>query len=508
MKKYILMLVSVAFLLPACEKFFNVENTGEISKGDALDRAKDDPEFVKSYMNGCYVWFASGRYQKTHDNFGFLGIVYSTDMMGLDIAVNGTWNWGYFDINHDSGAYNYARPAQLWTFNYTLIKKANEVVDLFGEIGAPKDAMQKGFLGQAYALRAFAYLYLIQLFQDPVEGTTPDAKFRDSVLGVPIIYADKEGIGREVALKMMGRNTLADVKKEIERNLDLAFPLLKGYRRRSKKEIDYEVAHGIAARYYLLTQQWDKAAASAHTAQRGYDLMDRPRLYSGFMKVEDGEVMWGFSHTTETQTAYSSFFSHLSNDSPGYGGIGQSVHCIDRSLYDKIPNTDFRKGLFNGENGDLFAVFRGASFPYASRKFGFIANWLQDYIYMRNAEMILIEAEAHARLDDGQAKAVLAKLMAMRDPAWSAIAVTVDDVLLQRRIELWGEGFEYFDLRRNGLAVDRKYKGSNHDVSAKYLFPAHAKSWNFQIPKGEMQNNPAISEKEQNEWVSGTVDGK
>ena len=133
-----------------------------------------------------------------------------------------------------------------------------------------------------------------------------------------------------------------------------------------------------------------------------------------------------------------------------------------------------------------------------------MASWLQDYIYMRNAEMILIQAEAEARLgQNSAAAATLAKLMQQRDPAWASGSVSVDDVLLQRRIELWGEGFEYIDLRRNGLGVVRKYEGSNHLVAGQYDFPAHAKSWNFQIPNQELQNNTHISDEDQNEWISG-----
>ena len=55
--------------------------------------------------------------------------------------------------------------------------------------------------------------------------------------------------------------------------------------------------------------------------------------------------------------------------------------------------------------------------------------------------MILIEAEAYAHLGDGaKATQVLKELMAERQPDWNESSVTVDDIHLQRRIELWGEG--------------------------------------------------------------------
>lgn len=502
MKKHILILFSLIFLFASCKKMFDVKYTGNITGSDVSRKVYEDPAFINSFINGCYSWGVKLDVMGGHGGFGLLGVVYNTDMMGVDIAINGTWTWGKFDINHDIGSSTHKRPYQFWNFYYTLINKANKVIDIFKE--EPSDERLRGCLGAAYALRAFAYTYLMHLFQDPIEGTSPNAKFRDSAPGVPIIYAKRDGIKDSEAEKRAGRNTLADIKEEIERNLELALPLLKGTKRLMKNEVNYEVAQGIAARYYLLTLQWDKALAAAQAAQNGFDLMDNTRLHSGFMDINDAEVMWGFEHTVKTSTWFASFFSHLSNDSPGYGGDGTSIHCIDRSLYDKIPDTDYRKTLFNSEKGDPKADKVGARHPYAARKFGWIKDWLQHYIYMRKAEMILIEAEAHARLADGQATATLARLMAKRDPAWSGSNVTLDDVLLQRRIELWGEGFEYYDIRRNGLSVNRKYSGTNHDVAAQYHFPAHGKSWNFQIPLPEIQRNENISEDEQNEWITGS----
>ena len=510
MKKYIVIFAASLLALASCDKQFDVRVSNELTGSKAIDIVAEDPGFLSSYVNGFYSWmieFNGGG--GSHQDFGHLSVVFTTDLMCQDIAICGTWNWGTYDINHDYGLYTYRRPVQFWNFYYTLIKKCNEVIDFFGEED-PTDPALRGYLGQAYALRAFSYYYLIGIFQDPVTGSTPNAVLRTDAPAVPIVYSARDGKSVEEADAMSGRNTYADLMAEIERNIALALPLLQGVERGSKNEVNYEVAQGIAARYYLLTQQWDKAVEAAKAAQNGFDLMDKNRLMSGFMEIEDNEVMWGFNHTTETMTSYASFFSHMSNDSPGYGGGGASVHCIDRRLYDRIPDTDYRKALFNSAAGapQVDEEIIGNTLPYASRKFGYKADWLQDYIYMRNAEMILIQAEAEARQgQNSAAAATLGKLMAKRDPSWASANVSVDDVLLQRRIELWGEGFEYFDLRRNGLGATRKYDGSNHLASGQYNFPAHGISWNFQIPRQEIQNNLHIDgEKDQNEWVSGTED--
>ncbi len=504
MKKIIAIFAAAALIFSSCEEQFDVKDTSSLTGSGAAAIVEQDPSFLSSYVNGFYAYLVE--YGGNHDYFGHLSVGYCLDMMCQDIAINGSWNWGTYDINQDYGAYNYRRPSQMWTIYFTLVKKCNEVIDFFGAED-PTDPTLKGYLGQAYALRAFAYTNLIQIFQDIVSGTTPSATLRTDAYAVPIVYATRDGKTTDEVAEHSGRNTIAVLMTEIERNIELALPLLQGYDRGSdKNQVNYQVAQGIAARYYLTTQQWPKAVTAAQAAQQGFDLMDNARLHGGFMEIQDNEMMWGFDHSTETMTSYASFFSHLSNDSAGYGGIGQSVHCIDRALYDQISATDYRKTLFNTADGDPTAPQVGGQLPYAARKFGYAASWLQDYIYMRNAEMILIEAEAQARQGSGQAAAAaLAKLMAKRDPSWHSTNVTVDDVLLQRRIELWGEGFEYFDLRRNGLGVDRRYEGTNHSAGAQYAFPAHAICWNFQIPNAEMQNNIYITEEQQNEWVSGTA---
>ncbi len=509
MKKFIVILAAAALFFSSCEKQFEVQDTSRLSGSSAAALVEQDPSFLSSYINGFYAWGVqfnqAGNGQ--HDDYGHLGLCSILDLMGLDVVIDGSWNWGTYDINHDYGAYTWVRPYMYWNNYYTLIKKCNEVIDFFGEED-PENPTLRGYLGQAYALRAFSYTYLMQVFQDIVSGTTPSAVLRTDAPAVPIIYAVRDGKSTDEADAVSGRNTIAVVMEEIERNIALALPLLEGYDRAGdKNQVNYEVAQGIAARYYLTTQQWDKAITAAKAAQNGFTLMNEADLHTGFAEIEVGEMMWGFKHNTETATAYASFHSHLSNENAGYGGIGQSVHCIDRSLYDQIPDTDLRKKLFNSAEGDPTAPQLGGQYPYAARKFGnaSINDWTLDYIFMRRAEMILIEAEAHARLNDGQAASTLATLMAARDPFWSDSDVTVDDVLLQRRIELWGEGFSYFDLRRNGLGVDRRYEGTNHTAAAQYVFVAHQPSWNFQIPQREIQNNVNITEDEQNEWISGTA---
>ena len=502
MKKYIVLAIATAILATGCakENFENIRQSGRLSGEQAAEIVEADPDFLSSYVSGLYSWLVqykqvgSTSTSSAHDDFGLASIYFITDSMGQDI-VYADQHWGQYDYLHDFFKQDERRAFQIWTCFYTLIANANEIINFFGE-DDPTNPTLRSYLGQAYALRALAYHWLILCYQDIAAA---DGSVNKTAPAVPIVYASRDGVSTDDATKAQGRNTIADLMTEIERNLNLALPLLKGAPRASKNEVDFNTCQGIAARYYLMTQQWDKAAAAADSARAGHTIMDAARLLGGFYDVEDDDVLWGFNHTTETCTIYASFFSQMSNDSQGYAGLDYCAKLIDKSLYDQIPVSDYRKAQFNGPDGDATAATAGAKNPYAARKFGYLAQWLQDYLFMRASEMYLIEAEAKLRGgDQAGADAVMTEFIAKRDPVDAHTTWTLDDILLQRRIELWGEGSSYFDIRRNGQGVDRTYPGTNHKVWGQKVFAAHTGLWVFQIPLSEIQNNAQISEADQN----------
>lgn len=501
MKKIYIILAAALIALVSCEDSFDVKYTSQLTGSNAAAMVEADPTFLDSFVQGLYgamcAYGAGG--SSNHDDYGIMSVFTNTEYMGGDVVLWGTQNWGLYDYMFDYRAFNYSRPYQLWSTFYTLIANANIIIDFFPQGEEPTNEVAKAALGQAYAVRAFAYMYEMLYFQDPCNAA---GDFNADAPGVPVIFAARDGHTQDEMDAAKGRNTMGFVAAEAEKDINMALNLLEGYNRTSKNMIDYQVAQGIASRLYMFTHQWEKAAAAANAARQGYDLMSGNRLYAGFMDVEDPEVLWGFNHTTETQTTYASFFSHMSNDSPGYGGLNQMSKLIDVNLYNQISVTDYRKAWFNTAEGDANAPFEGAAQPYASRKFGYDSQWLQDYIYMRAAELYLTEAEALARAGKtAEAKSVLAELMAKRDPLWAGDG-SVEEITLQRRIELWGEGFRYYDLRRTATGIVRDYEGSNHNYELMVIaanVPAHDKLWVFQIPQREMQENTQLSEADQNE---------
>jgi tetratricopeptide (TPR) repeat protein len=485
--KYLAIIIAFSLFAACGEDFLDTTYQAGIDSETVDYLLEEEPEaLVSAYVTAIYSYMVEAySYDNTsHDNFTYMAIMHAADMTAQDM-VQSVSHWFNYDYDFDNRMYNYRRTRATWTTLYTMIAKANTIINLYTE--EPKNTVARGGLGQALATRGLAYYYLIQLFQ---KSNTGDASVAD-LPGVPLRFADSEGIPEEERTSLTSRNTVKRVRQQIEADLTYAIELLEGYERPFKYYIDQSVAKGILARYYLLVGEWDKAATTANEAHEDYDIMSESLLHDGFMDIENDEWMWGFDHTTETQTTFASFFAHVSNMAPGYAGLNYSPRLIDVALYDAIPETDERKTLFNGPDGK--DGNGAADLPYANLKFGDKGDWTMDYVYMRAAEMVLIEAEALAHQGKNtEAATALKKLMSKRDSGWNQTSVTVDDVFLQRRIELWGEGFGYFDLKRLNKSVDRNYPGSNHRT--KVVVPAGDDRWVYQIPLAEIQENPLITE--------------
>jgi hypothetical protein len=493
--KIITLLLGVVLLGTACsDDFFDVKTTQRLTSEDAAKTMEADPSKLAGFVDAIYNLMVQYDLVGTsHDSFGYMAILHATDMMTEDIIMSKLSHFRY-DYAHDNREWNYRRTSQIWTYLYSMIAGANNVLGLTdAETTIPEI---KAYRGQALALRGLSYYYLIQMYQK----LYPLASAGD-LPGIPMYFAGNEG--KENSL---GRTPVKDILAQIEADLTTSVANLQGWTRNNKNQVDYYVANGILARYYLLTEQWAKAEAAAKIAQTAAPVMSSAETLTGFMSINNNEVMWGYDHNTETTTIYASFFSHISNLTAGYAGLNYAPRLIDKRLYEYIPATDIRKKWFQDPAGSIVVTANVDAdattwkLPYANLKFGSDGNFTQDYTYMRGSEMVLIEAEALAHQGKGgEAATALMKLQSKRDPSWTKSTVTVDDVWMLRRVELWGEGFGYYDLKRLNKGIDRNYAGSNHEGSNKVVVPAGDKRWIYKLPQGEIQENTEIDEEDNNE---------
>lgn len=376
-------------------------------------------------------------------------------------------------------------PLLTWNFYYTIINNANNIISRIDAIPGAL-AEKNNVKGQALAYRAFALFNLATYYQHTYVGHEGDK-------GV-ILYLEPT-TSLTVAKR---RSTLRETYAQIVSDLKAAIPLLTSTQA-NKSNINVNVAKGIYARVALTMQDWTTAATMAKEARVGYSLMTPAQYKGGFNNVNSNtEVMWGSVRSDDQLIKMSliCYFSHMDATSPGYAKLGMGK-LISKKLYDLIPATDVRKEVFIAPGGNAY----GLNTAYMQVKFrvptaGSFAG--SNVMYMRAAEMYLIEAEAYAHGAPGDAAATLSALVLSRNPAFVPSANILDEVLLQRRIELWGEGFRYSDIQRLKIPLDRT--GSNHDagITLKMSIPAESNEFLFKIPQAEFDANKSLTAADQN----------
>jgi hypothetical protein len=443
-------------------------------------------------LNGMHRYMYS-QWFSNQDQGGQSGNMMYMDAMGEDLVMtaqsNGwlitTYKWQtHRNANSTVSSYNYL-------FYYAMIGNANLILANIDDVEGP-DAEKKLIKGQALAYRGWAYFQMIQLFGKRFDKATANAS-----PGVPLVLEPKT--------TPTPRSTVAEVYTQINKDLDEAIVQLAGYTRSNKSHININVAKGFKARVALAQQEWAIAATMASEARQGVSLMSNAQYSAGFNDYSNPEWLWGSHQQADQTTFFYSFFAFMSANY-GSTNIRGNPKAINSKLYSQITTTDVRKGLWDstGTNTSFPIPLSPAGIrkPYMNRKFisaGGESSSIGDVPLMRAAEMYLIEAEAKARSggQDAAAAAALYTLARQRDPSYVLSTKTgqalINEIMTQRRIELWGEGFRFYDLKRTNSTLDRT--GANHDgglTGGLFTVPASDIQWEFLIPQAEINNTNGV----------------
>ncbi|TRX61719.1 RagB/SusD family nutrient uptake outer membrane protein [Fulvivirga sp. M361] len=433
--------------------------------------------------------------QNSNGRGGYSAMMIHNDALGEDLVMNARANSWWINMaswnDHTNEADNDTRHP--WRVLYKVINNANIIIEgAEGAVGPEEE--RNAALGQALAYRAFAHFRMVQLY-----GERYDPSGANEQLGIPLVITKSTN-----ASEGQPRATVAAVYTQINEDLDEAITLLEGYDRPNTSHIDQSVAQGMKARIALVQGNYEVAWEMAIAARDGYELMDSTTYTSGFNDYTNDEWMWGGFYNEEQGSAFTNFMAWMSRNFSS-SNIRGNPKSINSTLYDMIPKTDVRSAVFDptGEHPNLPAGIEISSrhkrFPYTNQKFLAYGTGDSrgDVPYMRAAEMYLIEAEAKARLDETGAAEALFELAVNRDPAYTLSSNTgqslIDEILIQRRWELWGEGFRFNDLKRLNAPLDRT--GANHNASLinnLLEIPAGDPRWQWKIPLDELNANPAI----------------
>ncbi len=518
--KKTLIIIAAGLYMAACSWSEVIPPQGEYILTQQVQQTND---LVSSRADATF----NGMYTKTGapgsvfggsrpDDFGFIMMAFSNDIEAADIVLaNSGYNWFSACGMLTSRNADYANPYIRYAAPYNTIAAANEILASYSEDSEDESTIYK--IAQARAMRAFAYLNLAPYFQFGYAAGAEDLPCIPIVTEKTTEFTDNP------------RATVAEVYELIISDLDYAIGNLDGYVRTDKSRIDIQTAYGFRARAYLNMQEWGKAAADAAKAAEGYSpaTMDEAARPS-FIDISEHNWIWGYDMTPDIAmfnpyATSSAWIRSFSGD--GYSAGTQVYACINKILYDKIPETDIRKGwwvdenlespllatvTWNGVSGNAVAPLeidnvKMPFLPYTNVKFGMYnvggTNNDEDWPYMRVEEMILIQAEGLVKSGaPEEGRRILEDFVrTYRDPGYSADAggrSLEDEIWFQRRIELWGEGFSNNDTRRLNKPLVRFHGGQASNVPEAFRFNMTSDDgwWLMRFTSSEMNTNLAITD--------------
>lgn len=437
------------------------------------------------------------------------------------------FNWTFF--NAPANSWNWYP----WGYYYRLIGQANAIIDNIDGATGPQSERDQ-IRAQALTYRAYSYFMLSQIYSPRWENATQAQEARGLILR---LSADTPDDFPFSSLYETYEQIYEDLKRAIE------YFRSAGITREGTHDININVAQGILARAALTRQDWALAAEMAAAARIGYPLMTNDEMMGGFY-LPNREWIWNSAGATDEQIWWYAFHSQMGWNATD--GLWGHFAMITRELFAQIPDNDVRRNWWfppvgpGMAPGDRSVATAAANLPsgmtveqatayfdeFHAKVMAFsnsqsrgipAANqpWISHYqqvkigrgiadpgvgflLHMRSTEMFLIEAEARARMGQyAQAQQLLVTLHTStnRLPGFTTVntgQTLIEEVWLWRDIELWGEGFAWFDLKRTNRPLVRTRKdqgGSFLTALVLNLSPTDRNGWIFSIPERETDFN-------------------
>ena len=428
----------------------------------------------------------------------------------------------------------YARPTTTyasypWVYYYEIIADANTIICNVDSADGSDD--EKAFYkAQALTFRAYAFTMLMEIYS---------VRWKDSNSGA----ADGIVLRLDESTEGMPVSSAAQCYTQIYADCDEAVRLFQesGIDRGANEVwlTNINVAYAVKARAALNREDYQTALTNAKLARAGYPLMTNAEYKAGFCEPTS-EWIFGSYASAEENMWYWTFGTQFSCN--GYYATASQYGAgdIEKELTDRMPAEDVRMSCFltidklgltndnylnyidntygyvkDDDIWDVAAGYIAAQTPsgleeaYQSGYFYIGAQlkfWVFDtpgvsYLcHIRSSEMVLIEAEANYFLNNEKAaQDALVELNSTsgRNPGYTCNKTgnaLFEEIVDYRELELWGEGFNWNDIKRWKRDISRKSfaQGGNCHTSTATTITASSSNWTWAIPECETLYNTEI----------------
>lgn len=453
----LILLIIFAVFFASCEDQLNLDP----KQAEDASVTLSTEEGITNILTGTYAIAANG------NAYGGRVLLYA-DLLGVTGTLSTTdlrWRGTYGELRQmylKTMVSNNVIIEGTYSRLYSMINAANTVIENIDKVKDPDK--QAVMIGEANFLRSLAYFDLVRFFAKPyVAGQA------NSQLGVVIrpnaIYDFSVDLSKE-------RSTVDEVYKVIIDGLNLAYtnlPEENGF------YADKYSAKALLARVYLQQQNYAAARDAANDVieNSGHSLSLK---YADAFNHDTDKTEDVFAIQITKQTGLNDMVTFYASE--GNGGRGGDF-SIRNAYLDKFSDPDDR-AVFNYVNEDNGRLL--------TSKF---TDQFGDVPLIRLAEMYLIRAEGNLRTGSAVGNTPLddINIIRTRANADELLTVTVDDILLERQLELGMEGFLIHDIRRTKQSIDISSDGDGSE-----LIPYDANRLVFPIPLKEMDANKKITQ--------------
>ena len=438
-QQYILFALALC-VVTGCKKLIEIDPPKSTITTEQLFSSNEQAEWAvagiySKLIHGTAYEFTSTAAEK---NFGaglstILGSFSSDEM--YNAAGAGRTDLYYLNINKLS-TQRAALPASAWTSAYKTIYDANAVLEGLAASTALLDSVKHQLRGEALALRAFAYFYLVNFF-----GDVP--------LALSIDYTKTGNLSRAPVAKVYEQI----IKDLVEAKALLAQDFSVGKEERVR--VNAWFAEALLARVYLYTGQYQEAVNSANKVISKTDYFSLEQDLSNVFSTTSREAILQLK-PTNADVAIKNATPEGYLFRPYLSGLASHYRFTDVFLQSFEAN-DKRKTTWIMEESGSFTPYKYTVGPTDGVQYG---PQPQYYMVMRLAELYLIRAEASLLLSAGNKGAAISDLNALRQraglddlPATLSASQVTDAIAHERRFELFAEwGHRWLDLKRTGKA--------------------------------------------------------
>jgi hypothetical protein len=525
-----LLTVAVAgVVFSACNDLNQSPNYGVVTEAQKKQVIEDNPSMAAASVNAlptgtCSRFAIYGGSPRLDTDFGVPSLFMIMDSRGMDMPSDLSdyqWYTAALTMNDFGGLYY--DNILFWRTWYNLINSCNSVTGLIS--ADTENGESQYYRAQALGFRAWSYLNLAQMYQFTY-AHNPQAPTVPLLLDTNLEEAAANGSVRATGEAIYAQ-ILADFNEAIAL-LDKAEA--QGYTREkvaagntTKTFMNQAIMYGLKTRVDLLIQNYDDAISDVNKAISlakaagarcyTYEEAGKPILSD----ISEAPILWGFY--VDPNSSLVGLISWGGQMIPWHTGGYPAVGCyrkINKALYNSVSSADVRKGWWLNESGSagnslpsdyreymstLVANGGVAMPPYCGIKFSAYNNEpggttnAEDVCYMRMEELYLMLAEAKGMKNPSEGAQELANFVkTYRMPTYSLNVSSKEDFIdalwFQRRIELWGEGFSYFDMMRFEKPLNRV--GGGFDATLVYQVQPNDPVLIYEIIQSEAENNPLI----------------